>query len=87
MKKVEIYTVNYCPYCKKALEFLDAKGVEYKKFDITENEKEMRDKLKEYYKIESEVTVPQIIVNNVRIGGYDEIKEIDEQGKFEEIFK
>ncbi|UKI42551.1 MAG: hypothetical protein L6V95_06500 [Candidatus Melainabacteria bacterium] len=31
-------------------------------------------KIGEYYKIEGDVTVPQIIVDNQRIGGYDDIK-------------
>ena len=43
--KVELYTVDYCPYCKKALQFLDEKKVEYINHDITQNEDEMRAKL------------------------------------------
>ena len=70
-KKIEIYTVNYCPYCKKALEFLRENNVEFKQIDITENEEEMRHKLGEYYNISGKVTVPQIIVNGTRLGGYD----------------
>lgn len=70
-KKIEIYTVNYCPYCKKAVEFLKEHNIEFKQIDITENEDEMRQKLGEYYNIEGKVTVPQIIVNGTRLGGYD----------------
>jgi len=35
---IELYTVDYCPYCRKALSFLNEKGVEYVNHDITENE-------------------------------------------------
>ena len=70
-KKIEIYTVNYCPYCKKAVEFLKEHNIEFKQIDITENEDEMRQKLGDYYNIEGKVTVPQIIVNGTRLGGYD----------------
>ena len=27
-KKIEIFTVNYCPYCKKALAFLKENDIE-----------------------------------------------------------
>ena len=86
MKKVEVYYASYCPYSIKALELLDSKGVKYKAIEIDDEEQELRDRLGEYYNIEGKVTVPQIIVNNIRIGGYDKLKELDEQGKFEEVF-
>ena len=72
-KKIEIYTVNYCPYCHKALDFLKENNVNFKQIDITENEEEMRKKLGEYYHIEQPVTVPQIIVDGKRIGGYEDL--------------
>lgn len=86
MKKVEVYYATYCPYCKKALKMLDEKGVEYKGYVIDDDEDKLREKLGEYYKIEGRVTVPQIIVDNKRIGGYDDIKKLEEEGKFDEIF-
>ena len=87
MKKVEIYYMPTCPYSIKALELLDERGVEYKGIDITNEDKDLRERIGEYYKIEGDVTVPQIIVDNVRMGGYDDIKALDDQGKFDEIFK
>ena len=86
MKKVEVYYATYGPYSIKALKMLDEKGVEYKSYAIDDDEDKLREKLGEYYKIEGKVTVPQIIVDNKRIGGYDDIKKLDEAGKFEEIF-
>ena len=41
-KKIEIYTVDYCPYCHKALAFFKENNIEYEQHDITQNEKEMR---------------------------------------------
>ena len=62
MKDIVIYTVDYCPYCKKAELLLNEKGIEYKKIDITSNEEEERNKLGQYYDIKGKVTVPQIII-------------------------
>lgn len=71
--QIDIYTVDYCPYCHKALKFLNARGVEYKHHDITKNETEMRKKLGEMYNIQGDVTVPQIIVDGNRLGGYTDM--------------
>ncbi len=82
---IELYTVDYCPYCKKALSFLNEKGVEYKNHDITENEDEMRKELGEKYDIKGYVTVPQIIVDGKNIGGYTDMINLYSTGalKFE----
>ncbi|MBQ2870882.1 glutathione S-transferase N-terminal domain-containing protein [bacterium] len=79
--KVELYTVDYCPYCKKALQFLDEKKVEYINHDITQNEDEMRAKLGIKYDIKGDVTVPQIIINDKRIGGYTDMMALYENGE------
>ncbi len=73
MKKIQIYTVDYCPYCKKALAFLREHNVEFENIDITDNESEMREQLGKMYNIEGRVTVPQIIVDGKRIGGCDDM--------------
>ena len=38
MKNIEIYTLSYCPYCKKALLTLTRQGVEFKNIDVTGEE-------------------------------------------------
>lgn len=70
---IELYTVDYCPYCKKALAFLNEKNIKYTNHDITENEEEMRKKLGEQYDIKGYVTVPQIIIDGKNIGGYTDM--------------
>lgn len=87
MKKVEIYTLNYCPYCKKALNTLKEQGIEYINIDSTENEEQISKELKGKYNIQGEVTYPQIIVDNVRFGGNDTLQNSILTGEFEKIFK
>lgn len=46
-KKVIIYSTPACPYCKKAKEYLQEKGIEYSDIDVSQNEavqKEMIEK-------------------------------------------
>ena len=70
---VEIYTVDYCPYCKKALAFFDEHNIQYTRHRIDDNEAQMRKKLCEMYDIKGDVTVPQIIIDDKRIGGYTDL--------------
>lgn len=73
MKKVEIYTVDYCPYCKKALAYLKEHNIEFKNIDITDNETKMREQIGKTYNISGRVTVPQIIVDGKLLGGYNDL--------------
>ena len=85
MKEVVIYTVDYCPYCKKAIMLLNEKNIKYKQIDITQNEQEYRERLGQYYAIEGKVTVPQIIIGGKRIGGLDNLSAMNESGELKKI--
>jgi GrxC family glutaredoxin len=87
MKDIVIYTVDYCPYCKKAELLLNDKGVKFKKIDITSNEAEYRKKIGEYYDIAGEVTVPQIIIDGKRIGGFDDLNELNATGDLDKLLE
>lgn len=81
MKQVEIYTKNYCPYCKRALELLRIKGVEFVEFDVTGDpakEQEMRDR-------SGRTTVPEIFIDNQLVGGCSDLFELDEQGELNRL--
>ena len=78
---VIIYSAKWCGPCKIAKSILDSKGIYYKEIDI-EDENISRQKLKE---ITGGYTVPQIIINNKIIGGYNELLKIEQNGKLEKI--
>jgi glutaredoxin 3 len=81
MKQVEIYTKSYCPYCKRALELLRIKGVEFVEFDVTSDpakEQEMRDR-------SGRTTVPEIFIDNQLVGGCSDLFELDEQGELNRL--
>ncbi|OGI03439.1 MAG: glutaredoxin 3 [Candidatus Melainabacteria bacterium GWF2_32_7] len=83
MAKVLTYTVDYCPYCKKAKALLREKGVDFEDIDITANEDEMREKLSEI--TGGRTTVPQIFINGVHVGGYTDLKALNDSGKLDEM--
>ena len=75
MKTVEIYTLDYCPYCQKAKYFLKDHGVEYTEISCDDNEEEKREELTKKYNLKSLATFPQIIIDGKNIGGYSDMIE------------
>jgi glutaredoxin 3 len=68
--KVEIYTKNNCIWCDRAKLLLDSKDIEFKEIDLSDDQK--RDKF--YNSIGKNVkTVPQIYIDDLRIGGYQDL--------------
>ena len=72
-----IYSTSWCGPCKLAKRLLDEKGLKYKEIDI-ESENISREVL---YNITGSRTVPQIVIDNSSIGGYDDLLEMDREGK------
>jgi glutaredoxin 3 len=68
--KVEIYTKNNCIWCDRAKLLLDSKDIEFKEIDLSDDQK--REKF--YTSIGENVkTVPQIYIDDLRIGGYQDL--------------
>ena len=80
MAKIEVYSTNYCPYCVRAKQLLDAKDVDYTEIDVTGDDV-ARMALVE--KSGGRKTVPQIFINGQSIGGYDDLKALEESGKLD----
>lgn len=77
MRKALIYTTNYCPYCHRALKLLKEKDFEIENVDVT-NDKKKWDEVAEKTGIS---TVPQIFIDDIFIGGCDDLIQLDKAGK------
>lgn len=82
MAKVEIYYWTTCPYCRKALALLDAKGVDYEGYDITGDDA-ARAKMIE--RTGGPKSVPQIFIDDQHIGGCDDIHALDAKGELDPL--
>ena len=82
MKEVLIYTARYCPYCTSAKSLLKQKGVSFTEIDIGGNW-ERRDEM--IQKANGRVTVPQIFIGNVHVGGSEELRALEREGKLEQL--
>lgn len=82
MAKVDVYTTTYCPYCVRAKQLLDAKDVDYTEIDVTGDDA-ARINLVE--KSGGRRTVPQIFINDQPIGGYDDMRALEETGQLDQL--
>ena len=82
MPIVEIYSKDNCPYCEHAKNLLNAKSVKY---TIIKVDKEKNPEIFEemMHRAEGRRTFPQIFINNKPIGGFDDLRALEEAGKLD----
>lgn len=84
MPSVDIYTTRFCPYCVAAKALLKRKGVAYNEIDVG-GDMELRDKM--IQRAHGRMTVPQIFVGKVHIGGNDDLLALERAGKLDALLK
>ena len=77
-----MYSSSYCPYCTNAEKLLLEKG-----FDITDKifVDKNPDELEKMMKITGKRTVPQIFIDKIYIGGFEELRAADLSGELDKI--
>jgi len=78
--KVEIYTWRSCPFCIRAKNLLNIKGVEFIEYSI-DGDAQARSKMSE--RANGRTSVPQIFINDQHIGGCDDLHALENQGKLD----
>lgn len=77
MKKAELYTWKFCPFCVNAKQLLERKGIEYEEHCIDKDQSKKQELLDKT----GQDTVPYIFIDGEFIGGYDQLVELDRAGK------
>ncbi|MDO8206395.1 MAG: glutaredoxin 3 [Gallionella sp.] len=78
MAKIIMYSTAVCPYCIRAEQLLQRRGVtEIEKIRV-DLQPEARIKMVE---LTNRRTVPQIFINDQHIGGYDDLAALDQAGE------
>jgi len=80
---IKIYSTAWCGPCASAKRLLDSLGQSYQEIDIEQNNIS-REKLME---MTGGMTVPQIIINEKSIGGFDQLLQLNQSGELEEMLK
>ena len=79
-KEILIYSSYNCGYCDRAKKLLEEKSISYREINIQDNPTEREVMLK---KANGRRTVPQIFINEVHIGGFQELHKIVIEGDLE----
>ena len=74
-RTVIIYSTSWCGPCKLAKRLLDERGITYNEIDIEEIGWSRED----LYNKTGGRTVPQIVIDDKTIGGYDDLLELDQR--------
>lgn len=81
MTKVIVYATGTCPYCKQAEDLLIRKGVHFELIRV-DHDPELR---AEMMRITGRRTVPQIIIDEKPIGGFDDLYQLNQSGQLDEL--
>ena len=78
---VIIYSTSWCPSCVSAKRLLESKQISYTEINI-EEKNISREKLVE---ISGAGTVPQIIIHDKPIGGFDKLLQLEQTGELNKL--
>ncbi|MEM8844172.1 MAG: glutaredoxin 3 [Pseudomonadota bacterium] len=76
---VVVYSGRLCTYCNAAKRLLDKKGVAYKEILIDEDPA-LREEMEQR---SHRNTVPQIFIGETHVGGFDDLAELNREGKLD----
>ena len=82
MKKIEIYTSNYCPFCTRAKSLLKKKKIKFFEIDVSTDEA-LRQEMTAM--TNGARSVPQIFVDGIHVGDCDKIYKLDQEKKLDKL--
>jgi glutaredoxin 3 len=83
MSKIVIYTTPWCPYCIRAKQLLERKGVAYEEIGV-ERDAALR---AEMTRKAGRTSVPQIWIGSTHVGGCDDLFALERAGKLDALLK
>ena len=82
MPTIDIYTTRFCPYCVAAKALLTRKGAAYNEINLS-SDWSRRDEMIE--RTNGRMTVPQIFIGVVHVGGSDDLYALEREGKLDAL--
>ena len=84
MKKITIYTGPVCNYCDATKRLLKRNNLQFNEIDISSGPEVLNEMIN---KSNGKKTIPQIFFDNLHVGGYAEIRELEKSEKLLESLK
>lgn len=80
--QIDIYTKFACPFCVRAKRLLSDKGAEFVEHDITMGGPKREEMMA---RAPNAMTVPQIFIGDVHVGGSDDLAALEREGKLDAL--
>ncbi len=80
--QIDIYTDMLCSYCALAKRLLKSKQVKFNEIEIS-SDTNLRGKMRS--RANGQRTVPQIFIDDIHIGGYDDLYLLDKKGLLDKL--
>jgi glutaredoxin 3 len=81
--KVVMYATGWCPYCARARQLLEGKGVALEEIDI----EAVPAARTEMMSRSGRRTVPQIFIGETHVGGCDDLLDLDARGGLDKLLQ
>jgi glutaredoxin 3 len=78
---IRMYATAFCPYCVRARHLLEQKGVTWEEISVDND----RERFQEMTRLSNRVTVPQIFIGEVHVGGFDDMAALERAGKLDPL--
>ena len=82
MSNVTIYTKPYCPYCIRAVDLLERKGVQFTEIEAAFDPDKRQEMIQ---RSNGRATFPQIFIGERHIGGCDEMMALERSGQLDPL--
>ena len=84
MKIITIYTGPMCNFCEAAKRLFSRNNLKYQEIDIS-----LKDGLRDEMikKANGKRTIPQIFFDDLHVGGYQELRELEKKGELLNLVK
>ena len=84
MPQITIYTKPYCPYCLRAVDLLEKKGVEFTEIEAAFDPAKRQEMIQ---RSQGRATFPQIFIGDRHIGGCDDMMALEREGKLDPLLQ
>ena len=80
--RIDIYTDMLCSYCALAKRLLKSKQVDFNEIEVS-GDANLRAEMRS--RANGQRTVPQIFIDDIHIGGYDDLYLLDKKGLLDKL--
>ena len=84
MKKILMYSGPMCNFCEAAKRLLDRNNLKYSVIDVSSGANIREEMIN---KSNGRRTIPQIFFDEMHIGGYQELRQLEKENKLLELLK